>query len=137
MTSSRTPPPPTTAELKTFGLLLGGFISLMLGLVIPWLLSRPIPMWPWYVAIVFIVWALLAPASLAPIHHGFLKFGAIMGKITTPVLMTAVFVFTIVPTALVMRVIKRDALHRKLSPEADSYRVVPDPDMERSLDNPF
>ncbi len=137
MTQCTSLSPPTTSDLRNFGLLLAGFVSIVLGLLFPWLLGKPLAYWPWYLGGVFVLWALLAPASLAPVHRGFLKFGAIMGKITTPVLMTGVFIFTIVPTALVMRVIRRDALHRKLKPEADSYRVVQDPEMEKSLDNPF
>ncbi len=137
MNAPSPPAPPSATELRSFGLILGGFVIVVAGFALPFLLGRPFPRWPWFVGAGFIAWALTAPASLAPVHTGFIKFGSLASKITTPLLMTGVFFLTIVPTALAMRAFRRDALHRKLDPKATTYRVVHDPEVEKSLDNPF
>ncbi len=80
---------PDAAELRQFGFIMGGFIALVFGLVLPWLFGRPWPAWPWLVAAVFAVWALAAPRTLRPVYRAWMRFGAIMGRITTPLLMIA------------------------------------------------
>jgi hypothetical protein len=43
--------------------------------------------------------------------------------VTTPIAIGAIFVLVIVPVEPVMRVMKPDPMHRKLEPEAASYRI--------------
>lgn len=53
----------------------------------------------------------------------------------TPLIMGILFFLVFTPVALLMKLIRRDALRRKIDPSADSYRIVtrgqPPSDMER------
>ena len=96
-----------------------------------------IPCWPAGVALALVVWSTVAPASLDPLYRAWMRFGLLLSRVTTPLILTLVFLLTIVPTALVMRALRRDPLDRRLDGNAKSYRVESDQTTEKSLDNPF
>ena len=125
------------AGLRQFGLLMGGFVALVFGLLLPWLFERTLPTWPWLVAAVFGVWSLAAPRSLRPVYKAWMRFGAIMGRITTPLLMIAVFLAVIVPAALIMRLVGRDPLARTIDKSVATYRVPSARPSSDHLDKPF
>jgi hypothetical protein len=66
-----------------------------------------------------------------------MRFGLVMGRITTPVLMTVIFVLVIIPVALVLRVLKKDPMYRKFDRDASSYRVAGSGAETGSLDKPY
>ena len=47
MGGSLTIPELDRAGLRQFGLLMGGFVALVFGLLLPWLFERTLPLWPW------------------------------------------------------------------------------------------
>ncbi|MBP2675902.1 MAG: hypothetical protein H6Q84_2742, partial [Deltaproteobacteria bacterium] len=59
---------PSATELRHFGLLMAAVIAVLFGLLLPWLLDRALPSWPWLLAAAFAIPALLWPAALRPIH---------------------------------------------------------------------
>ncbi len=124
-------------ELANFGWTMAAVILVVFGLLIPWLRGVAIPFWPSGVALALVAWSTVAPASLDPLYRVWMKLGLLLSRVTTPLILTLVFLLTIVPTALVMRLLKRDPLHRRLDTEAKTYRVESDQTTEKSLDNPF
>jgi len=54
----------TDSELRKFGLIMAGMVVLMFALVLPWLFSFDMPYWPFILAAVLIVLALLKPDPL-------------------------------------------------------------------------
>jgi fatty acid desaturase len=46
-------------ELRQFGLLFGAILVLLFGLLLPFLIGYSFPLWPWVVALIFAVLALL------------------------------------------------------------------------------
>ena len=124
-------------ELRQFGITTGVIVVALFAGFFPWLLERPIPAWPLVMGGVLIVWGLLLPASLGPVYRGWMKFGTVMSRITTPVLMTAIFVVVIVPVALVLRLLKKDPMRRKFDRDASSYRVAGGGAETGSLDKPY
>ncbi|MDH3646096.1 MAG: SxtJ family membrane protein [Gammaproteobacteria bacterium] len=123
--------------LRRFGLMMGGVIAILFGLLLPWLFSAVLPLWPWLLAGAFLAVALVRPAALRPIYRGWMHFGYFMSRITTPLLLGLVFFLAIVPTALIMRLLKRDPLARALDPELDSYRVDSNKAPTENLEKPF
>ena len=51
--------------------------------------------------------------------------------------MGAVFFVVIAPVALVLRIGRWDAMHRRLDPDAESYRVPSKEAPKENLENPF
>jgi hypothetical protein len=75
-------------------------------------------------AMLFLMAALLIPAALNPLNRAWLKFGLLLNKLISPIVMGLVFYATVLPTGLVMRAMGKDLLRLKLQPETDSYWIV-------------
>ena len=50
-----------------------------------------------------------------------LKFGDLLHKIVSPVVMTGLFVFSIVPIGLVLRLFGKDLLRMRIEPGLSTY----------------
>lgn len=122
--------------LREFGLTTGGIVAVLFGLFFPWLLERPIPVWPWAIAGVLGLWGLVAPMSLQPVYRGWMKFGLLLSKITTPLIMGIVFFVVITPMGLIRRLTGNDSLARSFDSSA-SYRVVREKAPPKNLEKPF
>lgn len=122
--------------LRDFGLTTGAIVAGLFGLFFPWFLERPTPLWPWVIAAILVVWGLVAPLSLRPVYRGWMRFGLLLSKITTPLIMGILFFLIFVPAGLVMRLLARDPLSRRRDAGAATYRVPGDP-AARRLDKPY
>lgn len=123
--------------LRSFGVVTGCIVAALFGLLFPWLLSRQIPVWPWVLAGALTAWALAAPATLRPVYRGWMRFGLLMGRIMTPLLLGIVFVVVITPIARVRALLGRDSLARKLTPDASTYRIQSRTSGPSDLERPF
>jgi hypothetical protein len=126
----------TSRELRQFGLIMGAVIAALFGLLLPWLLQRPWPAWPWIVAAILWLFGLLAPAALRPVHRGWMAFGDVAGWINSRLVLGVVFFALITPLGLIRRLLGRDPMRRGSQHNLDSYRIVRDErprpeDMER------
>jgi hypothetical protein len=124
-------------ELREFGLVTGAIVIVLFAGFFPWLLERGIPVWPFVVGGVLIVWGLVHPPSLGPVFRGWMKFGLLMSKVTTPIIMTLIFAVVIVPVALIFRTVARDPMARKLDKSLDTYRVPSHSVGAERLDRPY
>jgi hypothetical protein len=77
--------------LRSFALTTGGIVVALFGLLLPWLLDLGFPIWPWVLAAVLGVWGLAAPATLRPVYRGWMRFGLLASRITTPIILGIVF----------------------------------------------
>jgi len=112
-------------ELRQFGLLFGAILVLLFGALLPFLIGYSFPLWPWVVALLFTILALLAPNALTPFYRGWMRFGLIAGFINTRIIMFVLYYALFVPTGLVMKLFGRDALARTTGRKnTDSYRVA-------------
>jgi len=83
--------------------------------------------WALIIAAVILAVALLRPALLRPLNAVWFRFGLLLHKITNPLIMGLIFFLAVTPTALVMRLMRRDPLHRRFDPDASSYWIERDP----------
>lgn len=122
---------PTSKDLRSFGLIMGGMISVFFGLLIPWIWDLKWPMWPFIVAAAFVLVALAAPKLLTPIYHVWMKIGQVLGFINTRIILGLVFFTIFFPFALALKLLGKDPMARKLDAKIKSYRVkskLPDAD---------
>ena len=75
----------------------------------------------------FLAAALLRPGVLRPLNRCWFQFGLLLSRVTTPIVMGALFFGAIVPTGLVMRLRGKDLLALRFDPGAASYWVVRNP----------
>ena len=123
--------------LRDFGLTTGGIIAGLFGLFFPWLIERPIPRWPFVILLVLGGMALAAPLALKPIYQGCMRFGLLMSKITTPLIMGLVFYLVITPMGLIMRLSGKDYMARRLHEKVESYRIKSETLPPKRLEKPF
>ena len=123
--------------LRDFGLVTGGIFVALFGLFFPWVLELSFPAWPWVLGGILAIWGLAAPATLRPIYRVWMKFGLLLSKITTPIVLGIVFFLVIFPTGLVMRSFGRDPMRRQIDSDATSYRVPSTRSPKENMERPF
>jgi hypothetical protein len=123
--------------LREFGLTTGGILAVLFGLLFPWLLSRPYPLWPWIIAGVLVGWALAAPATLRAFYRLWMRLALLLNRITTPVVMAAVYFLVITPLAFIMRIAGRDPMARRFDTSAKSYRIPIKKRSKEHMERPF
>lgn len=122
--------------LRDFGLVTGAIVAVLFGLFFPWLFERPLPLWPWVVLAVLALVAVVAPLALRPVYHGWMRVGLLLSRITTPIVMGIVFFVVITPVALLLKLLRKDAMKRDFD-EAPSYRVEREPVRDDNLEHPY
>src|SRR5271165_1925540 len=82
--------------------------------------------WGWWLGagLVIALFAIFWPAVLTPFNRLWLKLGLVLHKIVNPVVMTVLFVSTIVPVGLLMRLGGKHTLRLRPRPDAASYWIV-------------
>ena len=123
--------------LREFGLVTGGIVAVLFGLVFPWLFERALPIWPWVVFGVLGVWALVAPDSLRSVYRVWMRFGLLLSKVTTPLIMGVLFFVVIAPVGLIMRLARSDPMRRRLDRNSASYRIASPKPPRENLEKPF
>ena len=79
------------------------------------------------VGLLLVAFGLAAPARLAPLNRAWTRLGLILFKVVNPVVLGLIYLTTIVPIGLLMRLLGRDLLNLKFDRQAASYWVVREP----------
>lgn len=124
--------------LRKFGLQFAAIIAALFGLLLPWLLTVPRPLWPWAMAALLTVWALAAPGRLRIVYIGWMRLGLLLNRVTSPILMGIVYFAVFTPVSACLKLLRRDLLGRSLDKNATTYRIAAgEDDIESDLKNPY
>jgi len=123
--------------LQNFAWMFAAVVACLFGLILPWLFDQGWPLAPWVIAIIFLVWGLLAPSTLRPFYRLWMRFGFVMNAIITRIILAAVFYVAILPFGLVFRLRGKDLMDRKWDRELQSYRVASPKANSRNMERPF
>jgi hypothetical protein len=104
---------------RSFGLVFAG-VFVFVGLF-PLLHERPLRGSALSVGAVFLILAFACPALLAPLNRLWFRFGLALGAVMTPVIMGLLFVLAVIPTALALKLFRKDPMQRRFVPEAATY----------------
>ncbi|MFT4585668.1 MAG: hypothetical protein ACI915_004213 [Gammaproteobacteria bacterium] len=137
MTSKNNIPELDRKGLREFGLVTGAVFVGLFGLFFPWLLDLNSPTWPWLLGTGLAIWGLAAPTTLRPVYRAWMRFGLLISKITTPIVLGVVFFLVIFPTGFVMRLFRRDPMTRQIDEKATSYRVRSTKRSKTAMERPF
>lgn len=83
--------------------------------------------WAIAIAALFLAFALIRPALLHPLNRLWHRFGLLLSKVVTPVVMGLLFVLTVVPVGIIMRLRGRDLLRLQFDRQAASYWIPREP----------
>lgn len=104
---------------RSFGLVFAGVFAVV-GLF-PLLHEGAPRRWALGIGTVFLILAFLRPALLAPLNRLWFRFGLALGAVVTPVIMGLLFVVAVIPTALALKLFRKDPMQRRLAPGAATY----------------
>jgi hypothetical protein len=110
---------------RSFGLVMAGALSAV-SLLNAWHSGR---VWPWTatLAALFLAASIIRPVALHPLNLVWLKFGLLLSRIVSPVVMALLFYGTVLPTGIVMRMMGKDLLRLKRQADTGSYWIVRSP----------
>lgn len=101
-------------------------VFVLIGLY-PLLYGRMPRLWALALALLFLSLALLAPAVLRPANVLWLKFGELLRRITSPLILGLMFYGLITPIGLLMRLTGKDPLRLRPDPSSNSYWIRREP----------
>ena len=104
----------------TFGILFFIFF-LILGLY-PLISSKPIRVWSVALSLVFLIITIIRPNLFTFLNKLWIKFGVLLGKIISPIVMGLVFFFVVTPIGIFVKILKKDVMGLKR--EASSYWIT-------------
>jgi hypothetical protein len=117
---------------RGFGLTVGGILLAIAGVrtgLHLWAGTEP----TWFegalagIGVLLLVFGLIAPARLAPLNRAWTGLGLLLFKVVNPVVLGLIYLTTIVPIGLMLRLTGRDPLSLKFDRETASYWVVREP----------
>ena len=138
---SETNTAPGLAELKKFGISFAGVLVALFGVVIP-LIRHGValaswPLWPWFVAAVIGICALLHPAVLKLLYTPWMKFAGLAQWVNTRIIMLLLFYGVILPIGLVLRLFGKDSMRRRFEATTNSYRVPAETSDKDHMEKPY
>ena len=94
---------------RSFGIVF--FILFLLVALYPTVNSEGIRMWSIIVSLIFLVLGLLDSKILTPFNKVWFKFGILLGRVISPLIMGVIFFFVVTPIGLIMRILGKDILN--------------------------
>ena len=96
---------------KSFGLVF--FVFFFIVSIFPLLNDGNIRVWSLIISIIFLILGILNSKILTPLNQVWFKFGILLGRFVSPVVMGAVFFVVVTPTSVIMKVLQKNLLNLK------------------------
>lgn len=118
---------------KSFGIVFFVFF-LIIGLY-PLINEDNIRIWSIVISIIFLILGLINSQILTPLNILWFKFGMLLGRFVSPIVMGLVFFLVVTPTGLIMRLFNKDLL--KLRKNKNSSYWIKRPETKSEMKNQF
>ena len=105
---------------KSFGIVF--FIVFFLIAIYPLLKQEDVRIWSLIISSIFLILGLLDSKILYPLNKIWFKFGILLGKIVSPLVMGIIFFIVVTPIGLLMKLLKKDLLNLRFN-KHNSYWV--------------
>ena len=96
---------------RNFGIVF--FVVFLLIAIYPIINNQNIRIWSLIIASIFFILGIINSNLLKPLNKVWFKFGMLLGKIISPLVMSIIFFMVVTPIGLIMRVFKKDLLNLK------------------------
>ena len=73
------------------------------------------------------VTGIFQPAWLTPFNRVWMRFAELLHRVVNPVVLAILYFLVITPFGLILRIFRKDPLHRMFEPETNSYWIERDP----------
>ena len=98
---------------KSFGIVF--FVFFFIVSMFPLLNDGNIRFWSLIISIIFLILGILNSKILTPLNQIWFKFGILLGRFVSPVVMGIVFFAIVTPTSVIMRILQKNLLNLKKS----------------------
>ena len=105
---------------KSFGIVF--FLFFLIVAIYPMFFDGNLRVWSIIISIIFLMLGLLNSRVLTPLNLLWFKFGILLGRIVSPIVMGLVFFVIVTPTGLIMKFLNKDLLNLKKS-KSKSYWI--------------
>ena len=96
---------------RSFGIVF--FVVFLLIALYPLTYGGEIRTWSLIISLIFLILGLLNSKILAPLNKIWFKFGILLGKIVSPLIMGIIFFLVVTPIGFIMRLLGKDVLNLK------------------------
>ena len=111
---------------RSFGILF--FVVFLTISLWPLLKENDLRIWSFIISILFLILGILNSKILNPIKRVWIRFGELLGKIISPIVLAVVFFIVITPIGLFMKILRKDLLNIKFTKDK-SYWIKRDKDL--------
>ena len=94
---------------KSFGIVF--FVVFLLIGLFPLINDQEIKVWSLLASLIFLILGLINSKILTPLNKIWFKFGILLGKIVSPIVMGLIFFLVVTPIAIFMKILKKDLLN--------------------------
>ena len=98
---------------KSFGIVFSIFFLIIS--IYLFLNKYPIYYWSLFVSIIFLILGLMNSKILSPLNLLWFKFGILLGKIVSPVVMGIIFFLVVTPISILLKIFGKDVLNLKFN----------------------
>ncbi len=85
--------------------------------------GQEVKIWLFIVSVIFLVLGLINSKLLTPLNQIWFKFGILLGKFVSPVVMGIVFFLVVTPTGFIMRLMSKNLLRLKKDNNLNTYWI--------------
>jgi hypothetical protein len=110
---------------RSFGIVFAAVFLIVA--VVPWFFGGIFRAWALVVAAGFLVAALAFPSTLAPLNRLWTRFGLLLHRIVSPIVLGIMFFLVVTPIGLLMRLFGKDPLRLERDASAGSYWIPREP----------
>jgi len=96
---------------KSFGIVF--FIVFLIIALYPMLKGQDLRLWSLIISFIFLILGMINSSILTPLNKIWFKFGILLGNIISPIVMAIVFFGVVLPTGIVMKILKKDLIALK------------------------
>ena len=98
---------------RSFGIVF--FVVFLLIALYPLIHNEEIRIWSLIISLIFLILGLINSRILNPLNKLWFKFGILLGKIVSPIIMGIIFFLVVTPIGFIMRVLGKDLLNLKFN----------------------
>tara|TARA_B100000900_G_scaffold403515_1_gene410702 strand:- start:458 stop:847 length:390 start_codon:yes stop_codon:yes gene_type:complete len=106
---------------RNFGIVF--FIVFLLISFYPMTFNEDIIIWSLALSLIFLGLGLINSKILTPLNKLWFKFGILLGRIVSPIIMALIFFAVVTPIGLTMRLLGKDLLNLKYNKKNKSYWI--------------
>ena len=96
---------------RSFGIVF--FIVFLIIAIYPLINNGDLRIWSLVISIIFLILGLINSKFLTPLNKLWFKFGLLLGRLISPIIMGIIFFFVVTPIGLILRIFGKDVLNLK------------------------